>query len=281
MRIDYLAPRPAGTAFLAGDVGRGGVLHRLGAVVVRTSFDLQGSNPRTRVPSADADRQQVMMADEQFQVPQNPDITDFYAEGDIALEKQIADVVVRGRLRNPSTSALLQVNGITWLSRGALPEDANEGTEGDTTVNVFGYHARGEDDRTAADPYVLPGSYQIGFNNFYRRSASFNDAGMVHNVLPAGALVEVSETNGASTTTYSLALPDPLRLRARYFTYCGHGIDKLPYWNPSAPFDLAPDTLIVNTTNHTAAIVWRGSWDFADHAPDLYRSIQVVEEGGF
>jgi hypothetical protein len=280
MRIDYLAPRPAGTAFLAGDVGRGGVLHRLGAMVVRTSFDLQGSNPRTMVPSADANRQQVMMADELFQVPQNPDITDFYAEGDIALEKQLADVVVRGRLRNPSTSALLRVNGQTWLSRGSLPEDANEGTEGDTTINVFGYHARGEANRTSADPYTLPNSYQIGFNNFYRRSSSFNDAGMVHSALPAGALVEISETDG-TTTTYSLTLPDPLRLRARYFTYCGHGTDKLPYWNPSAPFDLTPDTLVVDLPTNTAAIVWRGSWDFADHAPDLYRSIQIAEEGGF
>ena len=280
MRIDYLAPRPAGTAFLAVDVGRGGVLHRLGAVVVRTSFDLQGSNPRTMVPSADADRQQVVMADELFQVPLNPDITDFYAEGDIALEKQIADVVVRGRLRNPSTSALLRVNGQTWLSRGSLPEDANEGTEGDSTVNVFGYHARGETLRTSSDPYALPGSYQIGFNNFYRRSASFNDAGMVHSALPAGALVEISETEG-TTTTYSLTLPDPLRLRARYFTYCGHGIDKLPYWNPGAPFDLTPDTLIVDLPTNTAAIIWRGSWNFADHVQDRYRTIQIVEEGGF
>lgn len=269
MRIDYLADRPAGTALVAGPAD--GSAPMLATVIVRTAFDLTGSNPRSMVPSTDDARNAVAMTDLPFDVPLNGDQDEFFFEADTALRKPLADVVVRGRLRNPSTSAVFSVGGTTWLTRGAPLNN-----EGDSTVNLFGYQGRQEGSRRPANPNVPTAS----FSNFYRRSASFGDAGMTQTALPAGAVVSISETNGANTSSYSLTLPDPMTLRARYFTYCGHGKDAFPNWNPGPAIDLLPDTLIVDVDADTAVILWRGSWGFADQPQDLYRSIQI-SEGGF
>lgn len=276
MRIDYLASRPAGAIFVAGQIGRGAAIETLGTVIVRSSFDLEGANPRVMVPSSDTSRHQVVMADSPFNVPANGNINTFFAESDIALEKQVVDVVVHGRLRNPSTSGEIRIDGQIWLTRGSPNAD-----EGDSSVNLFGYQARGETPRNLNDPFDFPDDYQAAFNNFYRRSAGFGDIGHIHTSLIGGSVVEISESDNAATSVYRFTLPDPLRLRARYFTYCGHGPDKLPFWNPGPPFDLTPDTLIVDVDANTAAIIWRGAWNFSDHLPALYRTIQVVEEGGF
>lgn len=280
MRIDYLSERPAGTAFVAGDAGE----RTLATVIVRTSYDLIGGNPRTMTPSSDAALHAVVMADEHVTVDLHPgpDVT-YWHEADIALEKPLADIVVLGRLRSDTNTAQVRVDGNIWLRR-----NANPATQDDSRANLFGFHPRGVGGRNLARETGQPppndwaldmaADYQPQVNNYHKRTSKFTPASPGE-TLPEGAIVEVQDIGGA-TKTYSLRLPGVLAMQARYFTYCGHGTDKLPFWNPGPAIDLRPDSLIIDVVADTGVIIWRGSWDFADHAPDIYRTIQVVE-GGF
>lgn len=278
MKIDFLADQPAGTAFLAGPAGS----RELATVVVRTSYDLvaDGGNPRLMVPTNDAARHAVVYADEGTEILElnaDGDLEavefDITYEADIALEKDQVDIVVERFRGSPPVTGSVTVDGTIWLSR------AGDLSGRDVDRNLFGWHRRDEGPRAITSDTTLPGNAMDGygpiFNNVYRRSNGFLRPVANNASLPPGGTVTITNADD----TYSFVLPDPLGLQARYFTYCGHGTDKLPFWNPSALIDLRADTLIVAPVDNTAVLLWRGSWDFAAHDPALYRSIQILPEG--
>ena len=279
MRIDYLSDTPAGTAFLAGPAGA----RELATVLVRTSYDLlaDGSNPRRMIPANDAARHAIIYADAGSEIQElQPDNTlktvgyDITYEADIALEKRQVDIVVEGFRGSVPVSGSVTVDGTLWLNRSPV---APPGPDADR--NLFGWHRRDEAGRiedmtlNVADTDVA--TQDAAFNNVYRRSTGFTRLVADTASLPPGGRVDIANAD----TTYSFTLPDQLGLQARYFTYCGHGIDKLPHWRPSALFDLRPDTLIVTQASNRAVILWRGGWIYTDQDPTLYRSVQILPEG--
>lgn len=292
MMINLLHDRPAGTAFVAGPAEPATIQ---ATVIVRTAFDLvaDGGNPRLMVPSNDDARHAVVMSDsgtEIFKLDINgnierddenePVVADFdlLYESDLAVKKKEVDLVVEGFTGSAPISGSINIDGTDWMRRvaKALPLTPDEAR------NLFGWQRRDEtpraitDDSTPKDdPVAAMAGYGIAFNNVYRRVPEFTRLVAEGANLPDGGVVTIANADD----TYAFRLPDPLSMEARHFTYCGHGIDEAPRWNPSPVFAMRADTLIVTPADHRAVILWRGGWRYADHAPDLYRAVHVANAG--
>lgn len=273
MKIEPLTKTPLGTAFVAGEIVRGGKPVLRACVVARRSYlikeaDADHAHRWLKLDPAPANHT-VLLADQD-----SP-----FREADTALEKPRVDMVVLGTLAAGTDLGEVRVNGSRWMQRtsAVLPDN-------DSATHLFGYLPRDHHLRLNGDEddpgFAWPADYHAPQNNYYKRGVPFA-ASLPGHSLPAGALIEVSETNtDGDESTFAFTLPADLTLSARYVTYCGHGPDTARHWTPSGPITLTPDTLLIDLATSRAVILWRGGWDLARHPMDRYRSIQLIE-GGF
>ena len=307
MILQLISSQPMGTALVTGLASTG----TLSTVVVKAAYTLtdDGSGNRSMTPASDPLLHQIVYTDtgdflfedggNLHVIPASalrtlPDgskefdfggvahpasaldgfVTDY--EADIGIEKSRVDIVVEGHVPNPASGGSITINGILWTSRTTTAT-----ATGDSAIHLFGRHAKGVSGRTVSTIIApvgsLPGGYTPLFNNYYRRSSGFTVHGSAATNLPSGGTVRVFQTADQSDAPYTFALPNPFIMSARYRTYCGHGPDKAPRWNTGPVITLRADTLIIRPASHSAIILWRGSWPYADEPADTYRKVQIIE----
>lgn len=197
-------------------------------------------------------------------------VYDLLRESDLALAKEVTDIVVEGMAGTPN--AVVVVGDAIWLRRqspAAGPPDVQR--------NVFGWQARSEQPRLGD---VQAGD-TVALGNVYRRTSGFDvPSPRGASPLPTGGLVELFDNaSGTGEPTWSARLPE-LRMGLRLRVYCGHGPDEPPRWRIVPLADLTPDTLVIRPDTDTAEICWRGRWAADLEPEDAYRSVQV-RAGGF
>lgn len=274
----------------------GGAEKLSGVIVVKAAYDLvdTGGARKSMVRSSDKARYEIVYADTGVPIVDTKGTAtttddkvvghDLLREGDVALQKARADIVVKG-WGGAGIEGRVFVDASQWLFRATTATGAP-----DVARNLFGWHSRTEDNRKTAtpenylpnhdpDPQIrdeLPSEYGPEFNNFYRRSTGFSSIGAAQSqALPSGKQVSISKKVGATTESLNFDLPD-LAMKARLRCWCGDCEDKPGHWSIRETILLVPDTLIVEPAANKAEILWRGmfEWDEAGDLPNTRRPIE-------
>ena len=260
---------PTRASSLSGQVTRG-------VLVLKGTWTLVGGDAEDLTPVPTTSAPSIDFADHDTKTA---DGVDLHRDGDVALEKAHADVVVVG-WAGPGRSGVVTVDDARWMKRDADPP--LDPQDADARQNLFGWTRRTEQPRamTIVEPFTrdLPPSYTRGYNNFSRSGGRFTQT--LGDRLPSGKTVTVTAVTESTghTDHVSFGLPDLVRT-ARLRAWCGHGPDRAPFWRVVDDVELVPDTLIVDPANRQATTLWRASWrdDLVD--PDHWRLVQVIPGG--
>jgi hypothetical protein len=192
-------------------------------------------------------------------------------EHDLATDKPGADVIVLpGRNLVP---AEISLDGIACLRRPAT----NPGE-----LTIFGWERRevaprkGEAafpenlDAYPLDPPLPPGFRNSFFNGYRRIARTQISPNLVPYISPAAAIRLVR--TGSSNYAFTLAGE---ALTATYFVYSGKGLDQENRWQTHS-VSLHLDTLVLEPDANRCYTVWRGVWEFDEHAEGNYRRLQVL-----
>lgn len=276
--------------FLPGFIKAGGAIRKVGSVIVKRSYDIDGG---ALVPTEND--KELTLSDElkyfesdgddvgREDAEDDADIVLVHAESDLAPFKPLADLVVRGAYKmgeNAAEKAVKSqalVNGDIWFERdhstfdldmfgwapkvGPSPSpppqrsDCNGTYEGETPI------------------FSLPDDFDNCFYNGHNRSFR---SGASMDYFDKNAEVEVRRDIDDDNTflTFNLGEDTPV---AAYFHHCGHGRDEASRWcRVMVPFNL--DTVIVHPDSNRCQLLWRGHWDFSAHPVEHYRLLTVQFE---
>ncbi|AXQ96274.1 hypothetical protein LV780_21320 (plasmid) [Cereibacter azotoformans] len=289
------------------------------AVVMKAAYDLvpDGAGARRMVPSADAARRAILMADQGVLL---------FSATDLAPPVDQAEVPA-GALRldprpgeTPPAVQVLDVAGQTFETEDIATDpdkrlEFRVAREADTALEkaradivVLGFIGASRRGAVTVDETLwlgrdLPPADADGdsarnlfgfeprgsdarralagdlaaFAPFHRRGGGMFDDSGTGTALPAGGRVEIFQDNATTGTPYALRLPD-LVPRVRLRVWCGHGPDWPPRWRKVPLGAMRADTLIVDPAAHRAEILWRLRWAAGTEPPDRYRSVQIREE---
>lgn len=298
MNIQLPDPTSFGGAVLSGWTVEtaGGAEKMSGVIVVKAAYDLidAGGASKNMMRSADKNRFDIVYADTGAPIIDTKGTAttaddkvvgyDLLREGDAALQKARADIVVKG-WGGAGVEGRIIVDGIQWLFRATTATGAP-----DVARNLFGWHSRTEDGRKTGtpenylpnhdlDPQIrdeLPSAYGPEFNNFYRRSNGFSAISAAQSmVLPSSKPVSIRKKTGAVLAALEVLLPE-LAMKACLRCWCGDCEDKPGHWSIRDTISLVPDTLIVEPDANKAEIIWRGIFDW-DEPGDLPNTRKPIE----
>jgi hypothetical protein len=308
MKIELPDNRPYGALFAVGNCRSNSAVQEIGSIIVKAGYLLApsgGADTHVMEPDPDANASKVRVMDEGsigsdgMSVTREADTAPFKPVPDIVVEKFLADL--------DKTGAELRVDNTLWLTR---VEDINAdgvanaadlaglGPLGiaDRSRHLFGYQPRNENPRKSEagspptapipDPpkppdFPLRGTTHLGdiagydnrALNFHRRGGGFAASAAVSGALTAGQRITVRK---AETEKFSVTLKHPT-LTALYRIYCGSGPDTPPYWKRIRLGVMRADTLILRPDLHSAEVIWRAVWRWADEHVDRYRAVRVSE----
>lgn len=202
------------------------------------------------------------------------DLAPFKPEGDIAVLDFLG---VTGLTR-------FRVNGQTWLER----------TVSSTDFDMFGWASRSEngpnsrksdagtfsDDPNAYPPEwpvvnplkdPLPSDFSNRFYNGYHRQARIDGDFSALPYLPAEGRVRIQRPGLGDDYGFTLGSET---VTAQILYYRGYGSDDERYWR-GRNVPMRADTLVVEPEIDRCYVVWRGVWNFDDHADDVYRRLLI------
>lgn len=196
-------------------------------------------------------------------------------EHDLSSYKPEADIIVLGYGNIlDGTNATISVDGKTWLER----------TVGSTNRrHLFGWMPRSKDNRKtqagilseSPDAYPLKGlpeKFDNGFFNGYQRDHKPKSFAGLFPFLRSGNEIAIERVSGAQP--YRFKLPGD-KVSATYSYYDLTKPDTKAYWqSQSIPMNI--DTLVIEPEQNQCIIVWRGVWNFDEHAEASYRRLEVL-----
>jgi hypothetical protein len=202
------------------------------------------------------------------------DLAPFKPEGDIAV-LDFLDVTGLTRFRVNEQNWLERTVNNTdfdmfgWAPRSAAGPNSRKSDAGTFSSEPDAYPPEWPVVNPLKDP--LPFDFSNRFYNGYHRQARIDGDFSALPYFPAGGRVRIQRPGPGDDYAFTLGSET---VTAQILYYRGYGSDDERYWR-GQNISMQADTLVVEPEIDRCYVVWRGVWNFDDHADGVYRRLLI------